>query len=78
VRAVQLLVQGCLNSRRRASTPDTAASQTRCNYLAVIDHQAIARSQQVRQVANDVVEQFLRVARFYDQKAGGIARDRRP
>src|SRR5262245_41847779 len=77
-RAVQPLVQGCLNSRGRASTPDTAASQTRRNHLAVIDHQAIARSQQVRQVANDVVEQFLRVARFYEQKPGDIARDRRP
>src|SRR5262245_21555256 len=78
VRAVQPLVQGCLNSRRRASAPDTAASETRRNHLAVIDHQAIARPQQVRQVANDVVDQFLRVARFNDQKPGGIARNRRP
>ena len=55
VRAIQPLVQGRFNSRCRASAPNTVTSETGRNHLAVIDHQAIAWPQEIRQIADDAV-----------------------
>src|ERR1700750_1508538 len=51
-RAVDALVQRDLDARLRAPAPDAAAFQPRRDHLAVVDHQAVAGRQQVRQVSD--------------------------
>ena len=72
-RAVEPLDQIGLDRRLRAA-PDAAAAQTRRDHARIVDHELVARLQQVGQVAHRAI--LRRRARPHDQQPRGIARTR--
>jgi hypothetical protein len=71
-------VQRRLNCRLAIPSPHTAASEASGNNFAVINNEAIARLQQIWQVANAAIDQLLHVTRFHYQEPGSISWNRWP
>jgi len=78
VRPIQPLVQRGLDGRLRGPSPDPAAQEAGCNDPAVIDHQAVARAQQIWKIANAAIFELPLIARSHHQEPGRVAGGGRP
>ena len=76
-RAVEALVQGCLD-HWFAAAADATAVKPRRNDLTVVDHQRVAGLQEIRQIAYRPVIKFGRRAGPHNEQSCGIARRNRP
>ncbi len=74
VRAVNPFDQRCLDRRFDITPSNAPPLQAGGNDLGVIDHQCIAWTQQIRQIANDPILPFRHVAGPHHQQLGAVAR----
>jgi hypothetical protein len=76
-RAIEPPMQRRLDRGLGIAAADAAACQTRRDDPGIVDHQSVARPQEVRQVAHRAVLEFRHLPGAHDQEPGGVAgRDR--
>ncbi len=77
-RPINPLVQGRFDGWLAATAPDAPAFEPCGNDLAVVDHEAVARLQQIRQIANAAVLEFRQLAWPDHEQARDVTRNLRP